>query len=167
MTDIALTPAQEPATPKKRGPKPRISAKMKIALTKRIENGLSWRECASVAGLSEQAIYKAIATPHVKVFMKELEALVSNDIEITRRSNKLRAYQAGRELLDQEDDKRIKAKMVELFTGEGRKGQQINVNQAVNVEANIGGGYEFVRPGQRIVDITPDEASSVEDAEEP
>lgn len=38
--------------------------------------------------------------------------------------------------------------MVELFAGDGKKSGDINVQ--VNVDR---GGYEFARPGQRIVEI--------------
>lgn len=54
--------------------------------------------------------------------------------------------------------------MVEFFAGEAKPGASVNVQ--VNVDR---GGYEFVRPGARMVDIEPatDDASGCDDEQEP
>ena len=136
-----------------RGPKPRVSAKMRHAMQLRLSKGLAWKECARVAGLSEAAIHAARAKPHVKAYWNELEALYQQDLEWLQKANKLRAHEVTREVMDDEKDNRIRLKAVELVTGGSRSGTQINVQ--TNVHNDQSGRYAYVRPGQQMVDITP------------
>ena len=71
-------------------------------------------------------------------------------IDRRRAQFKARAIEVAGELMERGQSEQVRMRAVEFFAGEARNSQQINV--AVNVDR---GGYEFVKPGQRIVDITP------------
>lgn len=68
--------------------------------------------------------------------------------------------------MDNAKSETVKARMVEFFAGETKQ-NSVNVN--VNTQINMGGDYDFVRPGERLVDITPapDSPSSDEGDESP
>lgn len=141
----------------------RVSAKVRRALQLRLDKGLAWRDCARLAGISEQGLHKARGTEKVKAYWHHLESLHDQDLAWISKANKLRAHEVTREVLDDEKDNRIRLKAVELVTGGSRQSPQINVQN--NVHNNVSGRYSYVRPGQQMVDITPAEDQQAADDE--
>lgn len=137
----------------KTAPKPRISAKLRKAIELRVYKGLLWVDAAQAAGLSPSGVFNQLSKPHVKEFTATLEGQRDQAIMAKEKANKLKAQQVLGDVMEGELDNRIRLKAVELVTREPRNQPQI----AVNVQTNVGGGgYEYVRPGQQMVDITPD-----------
>lgn len=159
-------PAQTPDKHLSPVQKRRVSAKVRQALTLRVYDALPWDECARRAGLSPAAIYKARKQPHVIATFEDMQAQYLQEVERQRGPLKALALQHARDLLTNAKSESVKARMVEFLAGEP-KGNSVNV--AVNVQNNVGNGYEYVRPGQKLVDITPalDTQSGNEDDETP
>ncbi len=148
----------------------RISAKLRSALNYIAIHGLPARQAAERAGLHEVSVYKALAKPHVQEALDELKAQVCLEAEGIKGVARALAIQEGLRLMRESPSHAVRARMVEFFAGEPKSGTQVNV--AVNVDR---GGYEFVRPGARVVDITPPapdlpsphhDGQAIDDAEE-
>lgn len=135
-------------TPTKRAQPPRLRTQLRRALDAMAEQGVTQRKAAEIAGLNENSIGRALKKPHVQTYLEEQRALFVADIDKLKGMAKALAIQTGLELMRDSADERIKAKMVEFFAGEVRQGAQVQVN----VDARTG-GYEFIRPGQKVVEI--------------
>lgn len=127
---------------------------MRAALRKAVDEivlkGRTQRDAAKIAGMNETALGRALMKPHIAAHVEELKALAIIDAHKLRGLAKAMAIQTGIELMRESSSDAVRARMVEFFAGEGKPGTQVNV--AVNVDR---GGYEFVKPGQRVVDIRP------------
>lgn len=129
-----------------------------------IQKGVTQREAALRAGMNERALSRALLKPHIKAWMDEQKAAFAVDMLQLKDRAKGIAIATGIELMHSAQSEAVRARMVELFAGDGKAGASVNVQ--VNVDR---GGYEFVRPGARMVDITPatDDASGGDDVQEP
>ncbi len=106
--------------------------------------------------MNETSLSRALLKPHIKAWMEEQKAAFAVDmLQLKDRARGI-AISTGIELMHSAQSEAVRARMVELFASEGKPGSQVNVQ--VNVDR---GGYEFVRPGSRMVEIEPatDEAS--------
>lgn len=120
------------------------------------------------AGVSEAGYHKAMLRPAVIAHFEAVQAQFIQTIERRRAGYKARAYEVAAELMERGKNEATRMRAVEFFAGEGKVGTQVNVALSVNP-----GGYEFVKPGQQVVEIVPsqDSASSeqssqpIEDAE--
>jgi hypothetical protein len=112
------------------------------------EQGVTQRKAAEIAGLDETSLGRALKKPHVKAYLDAQRALFVADIDKLKGMAKALAIQTGLDLMRDTADERIKVKLVEFFAGEGQRGASVQVN----VDARSG-GYEFPRPGQRVVEI--------------
>lgn len=141
-------PSKARSAPTKR----RISARVRKAIKLRVEKGFPWDVCAERAGLACSSIYKAKQQPHVIKYLEEQKALYCKDIEALEDAHKARALEVARELLDDEENKAVRARMVEFLRG--GKGQNA-VNVQINNNIGQPQGYEFVPPNAQVIDITP------------
>ena len=151
----ALTPA-----------KPRISPKIRAAITLRVKEGLSWEECARRAGLSEAGLHKARRRQDVANLEQAEKLAFIQHIDAQKGIYKARALQHADYLSRNATSEAVQARMVEFLAGEARSGPSVNVQ----INQNAGGGYEYVRPGQviEIVEVkasAPDRQSGGENAQ--
>lgn len=128
-----------------------------------VTKGVTQREAAIRAGMNETALSRALLKPHIKAWLEEQKAAFAVDmLQLKDRARGI-AISTGIELMHSAQSEAVRARMVELFASEGKPGSQVNVQ--VNVDR---GGYEFVRPGSRMVEIEPatDGASGGGDAQD-
>ena len=149
-------------TDNKRAQPPRLRPALRKALDEIALKGRTQRDAANIAGMNETSLGRALRKPAVAEYLESLKAAAIIDATNLRGLAKAMAIQTGIELMRDAKSEAVKARMVEFFAGDGRSGTQVNV--AVNVDR---GGYEFVRPDQRIVDIRPslDHASSADEGQ--
>lgn len=100
--------------------------------------------------MNETSLGRALAKPHIAAFVEYEKALFASDMLKLKERAKVLAINVGIELMHSAQSEAVRARMVEMFAGEGKPGTQVNVQ--IN---NDRGGYEFVRPGSRIVEIAP------------
>lgn len=146
----------------------RVSSKVRTALKYRIDNACTWEKAADHAGCTTNAIYKAIKQPHVKALFDQMKFEYIQNIEQLKGVNKARAYEVARELLEGAKTDSVKARMVEFLSGERHKtqaNQQVQVN--IGAQNHSGGRYSFVRPGQKLVEITVEDGQSPVDNAQP
>jgi hypothetical protein len=110
---------------------------------------MSQREAATVAKINENTVSKALRKPHVAAKLEELKSLAALEVASLKKMAKGLAIREGIRLMRESKSDAVRARMVEFFAGEDRS--------APSVQVNIGAaaGYEYVRPGSRIVDVTP------------
>lgn len=127
---------------------------MRAALRKAVQliaiNGKPVGEVAETVGMNASALSRAINRPEVRAYIEEQKALYCLNADSLKGLAKALAINTGIDLMQHAASEAVKARMVEFFAGEARTGTQVNVNIGAN-----SGGYEFLRPGQRIIDITP------------
>lgn len=131
-------------------PKSRISAKVRVAVEARARNGLSLEKAATLAGLSRQGLLKALKRPEVAALLAEEMEKVAADFERLRQVARVEALEVARKLLRESENESIRLRMAEVLMKAEGKGDAAVV---VNVDARSGGGYEYVRPGQQVVEI--------------
>lgn len=157
-----------PQFPAQIAPKPvrhrAISKRVRHAITLKAEKGLTGEQAAKAAGLSPAGFWKAWQRQDVKELHDAMQQRIIDGIDRKRAILKARALDTAEDILANSTDDRIRARMVEFLAGEPKPGASVAVQ--VNVDR---GGYEFVRPGARMVDITPlpDDASGGDDVQEP
>lgn len=88
--------------------------------------------------------------PHIQAALAEAKAAYIAKATEKRELLKAHAIEVAEQLLAPDQPPQVRARMVEFLAGESKNAQQINV--AVNVDR---GGYEYVKPGSRVIDITP------------
>ena len=142
-------------------PKARISAKVRTAVEARARNGLSLSEAAKLGGVSRQGLAKALKRPEVAALLREEMEKVAADFARLRQVARVEALGVARKLLRESKDESIRLRMAQVLIAAEGKGEPAVV---VNVDARQGGGYEYVRPGQKVVEIdgkaeAPDTAS--------
>lgn len=130
--------------------KRRIPKRTRDALDLRVREGKTWAECAERVGMAQSSLYKAINQPHVKALYIQLKDEYIQEVESLEKTHKARALEVARELLDESSSDAVRARMVEFLRGESKKG---GVNVAVQVNNHAPKGYEYVRPGQQVVEI--------------
>jgi len=128
--------------------KRRISARVRDAVRLRVEKGYKCEDAARAAGLSSAGYYKAMNQPHVRAYAEALKMAYIERIQADKAILRAEALEVARDLLHNSPSDQVKARMVEFLAGEAKSGASVNVQ--IN---NNSGGYEFVRPGQQIVEI--------------
>jgi hypothetical protein len=124
--------------------------KLRHAVTLIVEEGRTQRDAAARAGLDERSLSRSLKIPHIAAYIEQQKALAVLDADKLKAAAKRMAIRVGIGLLHDAKSEQVKARMVEFFAGEAKTGSAVNVQ--VNVDR---GGYEFRRPGQRLVDIEP------------
>ena len=166
MTATPRTPnhRKTPIAPHKGAQPPRMRAPLRKAVDEIVWKGVTQREAAHRAGMNETALGRALARPAIAAWLEHLKAQAALDADKLKTQARAIAIQEGLRLMTQAQSEAVRARMVEFFAGEAKPGSQVNVQ--VNVDR---GGYEFVRPGARMVEIepAPDSASGAEDAQVP
>lgn len=141
----------------------RVSSKARAAIGFLAKLGCTQEQAAQLAGMNAAALSRALGQPHVQAALQEAKEQRIKAINASKPLYKALAWEQAHKLAQSSADERIRLKAVELLTGEGRPG-----GVQVNVQTNLhGGGYEFVPPNARVVDIALDQASSDTDVDPP
>lgn len=111
-----------------------------------------------MVGLAEATWHKNVKRPHVQKALEDEKEKFIREIEALAERHKARALEVAAHLLENAESEAVRARMVEFFRGESKAVPSVTINNTVN-----SGGYEYARPGQRIVeiegsaqDVTPD-----------
>lgn len=144
-------PANKPLLPLPKVPQPpRMRPALRMAVELIIELGVSQREASRRAGMNETVLGRALKKPHIAAYVEHQKALFLTDMLKLKDRAKAIAIAQGIDLMHSAQSEAVRARMVELFASEPRPGASVAVQ--VNVDR---GGYEFVRPGARMVEIDP------------
>jgi hypothetical protein len=79
----------------------------------------------------------------------------AEEVDSLRETARKRAIIVGIELMGPSQPATVRARMVEFFAGEAKKGAQTNVT----VNVGEAPGYAYIRPGERVIDIAADSTS--------
>lgn len=145
----------------RRMPKPRISAKVRTAVDARVRQGLSIAKAADAAGLSKNGFAKALKRPAVQEHLKQVQEVFVAETEARRATYKAQALEAALDLMQNAQSETVRARMIEFLAGDG-KAPQVAVQ--VDARTHFGGAYEFVRPGQQLVEIIPSSDAELSEA---
>lgn len=145
MTNLHALPA----------PTARISSKLRVAVEAHVTEGLTIVDACARAGMSRQGFHKAMKRPPVIDFVEAVRRRFVTSVEGNRALYKARALEVALDLMLNAKSESIRARMAEFLAGDGKAPAV-----AVHIDARQErGGYEYVRPGQRVVEIeTPSEA---------
>lgn len=141
-------------------PKPRLSPKLRNAITSLVEEGTTQRDAAQRAGMNEKSLSRALKKPHVAAHVDHLRALFSLEMDKLRGQAEAIAIRTGMDLMRNSKSDSVKARMVEFFARRDEKTPSVVINNNVTSK-----GYAFIPPGSRVVDITPPDGAS--QAQEP
>lgn len=136
-------------------PKPRISEKVRAAVDARVRQGLSIAKAAEAAGMSKNGFGKALKRPAVQQHLREVQAAFVAEIEASRAAYKAQALEVARDLMLNAKTESIRARMAEFLAGEAKTPQ---VAVQIDARPQISNGYEFVQPGQQMVEIVGTES---------
>ena len=143
-------------------PKGRLSAKLRKAIELHYFHGLTVLKSCEEAGMSTAGYYKAVKRQVVQDFVAKIRLDLVDTIERRSAAARVMAIDVAVDLMQNAKSETVRARMAEFLASEGKTPQV-----AVHVDARTSApqGYEFVRPGQQIVDIVEDvEAAKKADA---
>ena len=144
-------PANKALLPLPKVPQPpRMRPALRMAVELIIELGISQRDASRRAGMNETVLGRALKKPHIAAYVEHQKAVFLTDMLKLKDRAKAIAIAQGIDLMHSAQSEAVRARMVELFASEPRPGASVAVQ--VNVDR---GGYEFVRPGARMVEIDP------------
>lgn len=121
--------------------KGRISARVRHAVTLKVEKGLTGEQCAALAGLSNAGFWKAWKQPHVQALYETLKHEYIMRVMDRKPLLKARAYEVAEELMGKDQPPAVRARMVEFIAGEGR-----GPAFAVQINNAPPQGYIYPRP---------------------
>ncbi len=127
----------------------RLSPKLRTAIRGMIRDGLSQVAAAEAAGMSRQGLGKAMKRPAVRDAMALEQAMFVAEIADKRAIYRAQAFEvAVKMMLDPKTSDAVRARMVEFLAGDGKTPQV-----ALHIDARPSAGYEYIRPGARVVEI--------------
>lgn len=132
----------------------RMSAKLRNAIDLRVTKGLTIKDACIEAGMSEAGFHKAMKRPAVRDHLQEVRNRFISEVDGRSAIYKARAYEVAAELMESATSEAVRMRAVEFLVNGGKPGNSVNVH----VDARPM-GYEYVRPGQQLVEIqSEDEA---------
>lgn len=133
---------------RKKGGAPKLSRKMRRAIHLRVWEGMKVTEAIRAAGVTESGWYRALERPHVVALLEQEKSKYIQQVDLLRSRHKARAIEIAAELMESASSEAVRMRAVEFLAGEMQKGPSVTINNTIN-----SGGYEYARPGQRIVEI--------------
>ncbi|MEZ5784810.1 MAG: hypothetical protein R3D70_25215 [Rhizobiaceae bacterium] len=132
-------------------PRPaRISPRVRAAVGFRVRENLSIANAAEKAGLSRNGFAKALRRAVVQDLIREEQERMARDVDHLRAVARLRALEVARDILETGSEN-AKLRVIDLLLREGKAATEVNVS--VDARQTDRGGYEYVRPGQQLVEI--------------
>ena len=136
--------------------KPRISAKLRLAIDIRVRKGCTITEACEGAGISPAGWHKAMKRPAVQALLQNVQQRFVSEVNAGSAHRKAQALKVAVDLMHNAKSETVRARMAEFLAGDGRAPQ-------VSVHVDAQGaptGYEMARPGQRIVEIQDSEGNT-------
>lgn len=133
-----------------------IRAKMRNALALIANEGLSQAEAARRAGVHPVTLTRALGKQHVKEELNRMKSAVIEAADGMKGTYRALALAHAAYLMQNASSEAVQARMVEFLAGEKSLGTQVNI--AINADR---GGYEYVKPGSRIVEIEAEQYQEV------
>ena len=115
------------------------------------QSGKTQRQVADELGMNESSLGRALKKPHIAKELAHQKAIFAMELEGIEGMAKKEATLVGLDLMRNAASEAVRARMVELFTGGKGGGVTVNVQNNVN-----SGGYEYTKPGERVVEIVSD-----------
>ena len=141
-----------PITPQK----PRLSTKLRNAIDLHVRGGKTIKDACATAGMSTAGYHKAMKRPAVTDYLEEVQQRFVTEVESSKAVYKARALEVALDLMLNAKSETIKARMVEFLAGDG-KGPQVAVH--VDARRQEPKGYQFLRPGQQVVEIVEEKVA--------
>ncbi len=133
-------------------PRPsRLSTKLRCAIEQRVREGKTIADACADAGISPQGWHKAMKRPAVRDHLEGVQRRFVAEVEANRSLYKVQALQVALDLMLNAKSETVRARMAEFLAGDGKSPMV-----SVHVDARQGGGYEYRRPGQKVVEIEAD-----------
>jgi NADH:ubiquinone oxidoreductase subunit D len=127
----------------------RLSSKLRAAIEATVTKGTTIVDACKVAGMSTQGYHKAMKRAAVRDYLETVQRRFVADTQANRALYKARAFEVALDLMLNAKSEAIRARMCEFLAGDA-KVSPVSVHIDARQER---GGYEFVRPGQQLVDI--------------
>ncbi len=138
MTNLHILPTRPP----------RISPRLRHAIELRVTRGMSISDACDKAGISRAGFHKAMKRPAVVDLVAQTQASFIAGTETLRSTAKRQALETALDLMRNAKSEAIRARMAEFLAADAKLSPV-----AVHIDARSpGGAYEYLRPGQRIVD---------------
>lgn len=138
MTNLSVIP-----------PRPsRMRTALRRAIDLRVKQGLTISAACDEAGMSTQGYHKAMKRPEVRDYLQTVQMEFVASVEGDKAIYKARAYEVGMDLMLNSKSEAVRARMVEFFAGDGKVSPV-----SVHIDARQTRGYEYVIPGQQVVEI--------------
>ncbi len=133
-------------------PRPaRISAKLRRAIEIRVCEGKAITAACAEADISPAGWHRAMKRPAVHDLVEETQRKFVLSFEANRAVFRAQALTVARDLMLTAKSEAIRARMAEFLAGDGKaSGGAVNVHIDARPER---GGYEYIRPGQKLVEI--------------
>ncbi len=132
-------------------PAPRISQKLRTAIELRVRKGMTIVAACEAANLSTSGWHKAMLRPAVRDFLAETQATYVAECSTLRATAEVRAIEVALDLMQNAKSETIRARMAEFLASGGKASSGVNVH--VDARQGHPQGYEFIRPGQKVVEV--------------
>ncbi|MFZ1726708.1 MAG: hypothetical protein WBO29_11055 [Albidovulum sp.] len=119
-----------------------------------MRENLSIAAAAEKAGLSRNGFAKALKRIVVQDLIRAEQERMARDVDHLRAVARLRALEVARDILETGSEN-AKLRVIDLLLREGKAATEVNVS--VDARQKDRGGYEYVRPGQRLVEVVDPE----------
>lgn len=143
-----LSPRKPPATVAAPPRSARISPGLRAAIKLRVETSLPIEDVCARAGVAVSGFYKAMKRQAVRDYYEAEQARFIREVDRRRASYRAQAIEVAAHLMHKAGSEAVRMRAVEFFASEQRGGPSVQVNVAVG-----GGGYEYLPPGARLVEI--------------
>ncbi len=135
-------------------PRPlRMRAALRHAIELRVKKGMTVAAACEEAGMSSQGFHKAMKRSGVRDYLQTVQLEFIASVEGEKAMYKVRAMEVGMDLMMNSKSEAIRARMVEFFASDGKASPV-----SVHIDARQTVGYEYARPGQKVVEIVPNKA---------
>lgn len=130
-------------------PRPtRLRTALRLAIDLRVKKGMTISAACEEAEMSPQGFHKAMKRPEVRDYLQSVQMEFVASVEGEKAIYKARAFEVGMELMLNSKSEAVRARMVEFFASDGKVPAV-----SVHIDARQNHGYEYVRPGQQVVEV--------------
>lgn len=128
---------------------------MSRAITLRVINNLTLDDAAELSGVSVAGLCKALNQPHNQVAIDAMMVAYIKRVEARKAVLSAKAMERGEQLMDNAESEQVQARMVEFWAGKYQEKPVHKVQLSAHVQHGFA-GYQYLKEGQQLVDITPE-----------
>lgn len=149
-TEIAIAPNSSPVSLPKEKKALSVTGKNRVAIDAMVHDGANRKQAASIAGITEKALYKALCKPHVKQYYNA-------QLEVLRTSARARNFHRLEEIRDQDENLTAAVHAIKTLEGEGSSRSTINMGVSVHLTPGI-----MVDISERPAELAPIDGTIIE-----